>query len=189
MLAGLDDVGMLKAGPVAMRFLVRIEEFPITARLNAKSNCVVCGHVSLRSPRAKSCACTRSGATDARRGDNQTAAQGGKIGFAAAINPDLVVICHCSDCQIISGAPYRANVPVKRENFELSGEPKSCVKTAVKTAASGRKVALAFCGDCGSALYSTRLVNPDLLYLRLGWVKERAELMPKLQGWCSFAMP
>ncbi len=36
----------------------------------------------------------------------------GTIRYTARIDPDTVVICHCTDCQTISGAPYRANVPV-----------------------------------------------------------------------------
>ncbi len=58
----------------------------------------------------------------------------GRISYEAEVNPDLVVICHCTDCQTNSGAPYRANVPVRLENFRLKGEP----KTYVKTADSGR---------------------------------------------------
>ena len=41
----------------------------------------------------------------------------GRISYEAEVNPDLVVICHCTDCQTSSGAPYRANVPVLLENF------------------------------------------------------------------------
>jgi len=35
----------------------------------------------------------------------------GQISYEADINPEYVFICHCSDCQIMSGAPYRAGVP------------------------------------------------------------------------------
>lgn len=109
----------------------------------------------------------------------------GKIGYEAQVNPEYAVICHCTDCQTMSGAPYRASVPAKAENFRLSGEP----KTYVKTAASGNKRVLAFCADCGSALYSTTLENPRVFNLRLGAVKQRAQLTPKSQGWCRSAMP
>lgn len=109
----------------------------------------------------------------------------GKIAFEAEINPEYVIICHCTDCQTISGAPYRANVPVKVENFTLRGEP----KTYVKTAASGNKLTLAFCDTCGSALYSAKLEQPAFLNLRLGSVKQRAQLVPNKQGWCGSAMP
>ena len=97
----------------------------------------------------------------------------GKISYEAEINPDYVIICHCTDCQTISGSPYRVTVPVKTENFKLRGQP----KTYVKTAASGNKRVLAFCADCGSAIYSTSLV------------KQRAQLIPKSQGWCCSALP
>jgi hypothetical protein len=109
----------------------------------------------------------------------------GRISYEAQVNPDYAVICHCSDCQAMSGAPYRASIPVKREHFALRGEP----KTYVKTADSGTKRVLAFCGDCGSALYSTSVDDQLVFNLRLGAVKQRAQLAPKSQGFCRSAMP
>lgn len=109
----------------------------------------------------------------------------GKIGYEAEIDPDRVIICHCTDCQTISGAPYRANVPVPPDKFKLRGQP----KTYVKTAESGNAIALRFCAECGTALYSSKLDNPAVLNLRLGAVKQRAQLAPKAQFWCRSAMP
>ncbi len=109
----------------------------------------------------------------------------GRISYEAEVNPDLVVICHCTDCQTNSGAPYRANVPVRLENFRLKGEP----KTYVKTADSGRKGRLAFCGDCGSALFSGRDEGATFYNLRLGAIRQRAALVPKAQYFCRSAMP
>jgi len=75
---------------------------------------------------------------------------------------------------------------VKAENFALRGQP----KIYVKTARSGNKRALAFCADCGSALYSTSVEDhPSVFNLRLGAVKQRAQLIPKAQGFCNSAMP
>jgi hypothetical protein len=109
----------------------------------------------------------------------------GSISYTAEIDPANVIICHCTDCQTISGAPYRANVPVKVENFHLRGEP----KTYVKTAASGNRMALSFCGECGTALFSSRAESASILNLRLGAVAQRAELPPHAQFWCRSAMP
>jgi hypothetical protein len=110
----------------------------------------------------------------------------GDITYDADINPDYVVICHCTDCQNISGAPYRVNVPVLAENFNLRGTP----KTYVKTGDSGNKVVHAFCATCGTALYSQQaLESPRSFMLRVGAVKERAQLVPKKQGFCRSAMP
>jgi hypothetical protein len=109
----------------------------------------------------------------------------GRISYEAEINPDYVIICHCTDCQTISGSPYRVTVPVKAENFVLRGQP----KTYVKTAASGNKRVLAFCADCGSPIYSTSLEDRAVFSLRLGAIKQRAQLVPKSKGWCRSALP
>ncbi|MBV9992435.1 MAG: GFA family protein [Alphaproteobacteria bacterium] len=117
--------------------------------------------------------------------DIQGACHCGRITYEARIDPARVVLCHCTDCQTFSSAPYRASVPVRPENFQLSGEPKSYVKTA----ASGNAIVQAFCGGCGTPLYSHRRNDPPYLNLRLGAVKQRAELPPRLQGFCESAMP
>ncbi len=109
----------------------------------------------------------------------------GRVRYTAQVNPDNVVICHCTDCQTISGAPYRANVPALIGKFTLTGEP----KIYEKIGSSGARIATAFCGECGSALYSARAEGATYLNLRLGAVRQRAELAPKAQGFCGSAMP
>ncbi len=109
----------------------------------------------------------------------------GAIRYEGAIDPENVIICHCSDCQAMSGAPYRVNVPVLTEQFTLRGEPKRYVKIG----SSGSEVVTTFCGTCGSPLYSHKGDNPRYVNLRLGGVRQRAELPPKKQGFCNSAMP
>ena len=38
----------------------------------------------------------------------------GEIAFSAEIDPDQVSICHCSDCQVLTGTAFRTTVPVAR---------------------------------------------------------------------------
>ncbi len=109
----------------------------------------------------------------------------GAIRYAARVDPRRVVLCHCTDCQTISGAPYRVNVPAAAETFQLTGRP----KTYVKTGGSGEPVTTAFCGDCGSALYSCKGEAPAFLFLRTGAIRQRADLIPTTQGFCASAMP
>ena len=109
----------------------------------------------------------------------------GNITYEAEINPDRVVICHCTDCQTFSSAPYRVSVVrVRLVDFRLRGAP----KIYSKTGGSGRKILVAFCGDCGSALYSTAEMG-ETLNLRIGAIKQRHALIPKAQGFCRSAMP
>lgn len=111
----------------------------------------------------------------------------GAIAFEAEVDPDKVVVCHCVDCQILSGAPYRASVPVPSENLTFTrGTP----KVYVKTAESGNRRALGFCGECGSPFYSTTDdAAPRLYMLRIGAVRQRDQLVPKKQIWRKSALP
>jgi hypothetical protein len=110
----------------------------------------------------------------------------GRISFAAEVEAERVRVCHCSGCQTLSGSAFRTNVPVISGTFALhSGEP----KTYVKTGDSGNKVTHAFCGDCGSPIYSLTTAEPRGYSLRVGTLDQRAELMPARQIWCRSALP
>ena len=109
----------------------------------------------------------------------------GAIHFEAEVNPATVTLCHCSDCQVTSGAPYRVSVPAKAENFKITGTP----KIHVKTADSGNRRNMAFCAECGTQIYSSPAEpNPGVFILRIGTVRQRAELAPQKQIWCDSAL-
>jgi len=105
----------------------------------------------------------------------------GFITFEAEIEPHTVGVCHCTDCQTLSGAPYRASVPAAPDKFRiLTGQP----TIYVKTAESGNKRVQAFCPRCGSPIYAGALDNPSAPFnIRLGVVRQRDELVPKRQVW------
>jgi hypothetical protein len=109
----------------------------------------------------------------------------GAIHFEAEIDPERVVICHCSDCQTISGAPYRVNAPAPRAGFQLSGE----VTQYEKIGSSGARIVTAFCGVCGAGIFSHRAENAQYVNIRVGSIRQRATLTPKAQGFCDSAMP
>ena len=110
----------------------------------------------------------------------------GNITFSAEIDPEKVVICHCTDCQNITGAPYRVVIPAAKEALELrGGKPKEYVK---KTADSGTPRVQAFCPECGTSIYSTSVGEQRVFGLRLGTIRQRAELKPKKQQWCQSAL-
>lgn len=106
----------------------------------------------------------------------------GFITYEADVDPEEVYICHCTDCQSISGTAFRWAVPVAERAFMLlSGEP----KTYVKTAESGATSRQLFCPKRASPLYSTSIgVGPKVFNLRLGTAHQRAELRPRTQYWC-----
>jgi hypothetical protein len=108
------------------------------------------------------------------------------IRYEAQIDPDKVSICHCADCQTLTGSVYRISVPVAAADFTLlCGNP----KIYVKTAASGNKRAQAFCGVCGAPIYAADAENPRSYALRVGTLTQRAQLPARLQIWCQSALP
>ena len=109
----------------------------------------------------------------------------GRLTYEADIDPDKVGVCHCTDCQTLSGSAFVAFVPVAKGAFWLSGEP----HIYVKTAESGNRRAQAFCPDCGTRLYASAEKDPPFFNLRLGTVRQRAMLAPKTQHWCRSALP
>jgi len=113
----------------------------------------------------------------------------GFIIFEADADPEKVTICHCTDCQSSTGTAFRTNIRVPGENFKmLSGTPSIYIKT---TADSGNPRAQAFCPRCGSPIYSTTPGDaPQPSYMvRVGILRERDRLVPKVQNWTRSALP
>jgi hypothetical protein len=109
----------------------------------------------------------------------------GAIAYEAVVDPKAAALCHCTDCQTLSGSPLRASVPAKAGNFRiLRGQP----QIYVKTADSGAKRSQAFCADCGTPIYSAPSDNPTQYNLRLGAIKQRTQITPRTQAWCSSAL-
>jgi hypothetical protein len=109
----------------------------------------------------------------------------GRITYEADADPEKVGVCHCTDCQTLSGSPFVVYLPVPKDALRLRGEP----KVYVKTSESGNRRAQAFCPECGTRLYASAEKDPQVFNLRIGTVRQRASLAPKTQLWCRSALP
>jgi hypothetical protein len=110
----------------------------------------------------------------------------GSVQYEAEVDPSRVTICHCTDCQSLTGTAYRVSVPVGIDAFVLkAGTP----KVYVKTAESGARRAQAFCSRCGSPLYTYAANRPSTYGLRVGCIEQRRLLAPAKQVWCRSALP
>ncbi len=110
----------------------------------------------------------------------------GAISFTALVDPKKVLVCHCADCQVFSGAPFRAVLPTPIEDVQIEG----VAKQYVKVAASGNRRVQAFCGECGTQLFATEADGPPkVLNLRVGCIDQRDRLGPAAQIWGDSAMP
>ena len=109
----------------------------------------------------------------------------GNITYEAEIDPTRVIICHCTDCQTLSGSAYRTIAFCSEDSFRLlQGTP----KIYIKTAESGRKRQQAFCSECGSPIYATSVGDGPRTYgIRAGTIQQRNELTPRQQIWSRSA--
>ncbi len=109
----------------------------------------------------------------------------GAVTFTALIDPSRVMVCHCSDCQILSGAPFRAVVAASTETLKVHGKTKSYIKVAQ----SGNRRAQVFCPECATPLWATAPEKATSVVIRLGCVRQRAQLRPAVQIWQHSSMP
>ena len=110
----------------------------------------------------------------------------GQISFEAEVDPGAVRICHCTDCQTMSGTAYRVNVAAPAATFVMrSGQP----KIYIKIAESGNQRAHAFCQNCGAQIYSAAPKDPQVYAVRVGTLKQRRDLPPTNQIWFRSALP
>ena len=103
----------------------------------------------------------------------------GLVSFTAEIDSNRVMVCHCTDCQVLSGAPYRAIALAPMESLVLRGQTKSYVKVAQ----NGNLRSQVFCPECATPLFATSHENATHASIRIGCVKQRSELVPAAQIW------
>jgi len=115
------------------------------------------------------------------------------LAYEAEVDPDAVYLCHCTDCQAISGGSARWAVEVAMDDFRLIAGAPAVYR---KPADSGRLSLQHFCGTCAAPLYSYSVdpgaeeTPPATVKLRLGTARQRDRLPPRqeyfpgsAQGW------
>ncbi|MGF6433757.1 GFA family protein [Bradyrhizobium elkanii] len=111
----------------------------------------------------------------------------GAITYQAEIDPERVSICHCTDCQALTGSPYRVTVICAAEQVWLTAGAPNIYR---KRGDNGRIRFQHFCGDCGSPLFTSGENGvPDDWGIRWGSIRQRDRLPPRRQVWCRSAAP
>ncbi|CAD0112427.1 unnamed protein product, partial [Aureobasidium uvarum] len=67
-----------------------------------------------------------------------------KITVELSAEPQVVALCHCTDCRKMSGSVYSYNFIVGADDYKISGTPEATDKIAD----SGNKVKNYYCKDC-----------------------------------------
>jgi hypothetical protein len=111
----------------------------------------------------------------------------GHVTYEAVVDPLEVGICHCTDCQTLTGSPFRVTALVGRDAIRLTGNPPNIYR---KRGDNGRIREQHFCPQCGTPLFTGgEGEDADVWGIRWGSIDQRAELKPHRQGWCRSAVP
>ena len=111
----------------------------------------------------------------------------GHVAYEAEIDPGQVSICHCTDCQQLTGSAFRVTVITAAENVRLTGHAPKLYR---KRGDNGRPRLQYFCGECGSPLFTTGEGEDAAIWgIRLGSIAQRRDLVPRRQLWCRSALP
>ena len=111
----------------------------------------------------------------------------GAIRYEAEVDPGQVSACHCTDCQVLTGAAFRISIRALPGTFRLvAGTP----RVYTKTADSGRRREQGFCEACGSPIFATSPgPEPRDYNVRVGTIHQRTELRPARQIWTRSRLP
>lgn len=110
----------------------------------------------------------------------------GHVTYEAEIDPQEVSICHCTDCQRLTGSPFRVTAVTERNTIRLTG---AAPKLYVKHGANGNIRKQFFCPECGSPLFTTGEDEAGQTGIRWGSINQRDALKPAEQIWCRSAAP
>jgi hypothetical protein len=110
----------------------------------------------------------------------------GAVRFEAEADPDGVSVCHCTDCQALTGTAFRTSVRAVDGTLRVTqGTP----RVYTKQADNGRGREQHFCGDCGSPLLTREAGQAEGWHLRWGALRERDALIPASAIWLRSAVP
>lgn len=97
----------------------------------------------------------------------------GKVSITGRTEPNMIMACHCTDCQTFSGAPFRAVAIMTPENITIEGN----VSEYTKVAESGNERVQGFCGVCGTQVYA-RAPDRSVYNVRTGFLEQHESLVP-----------
>ncbi|KFX88579.1 hypothetical protein O988_08970 [Pseudogymnoascus sp. VKM F-3808] len=98
--------------------------------------------------------------------------------------PDILGLCHCTNCRKSTGSTYSTNAVFPKSAFTIiSGEPK--VYEAV--GGSGNPAFVNFCSNCSSTMWTMTPMRPDIVVIKVGILDGDAlqKLTPKVETFTS----
>ncbi len=110
----------------------------------------------------------------------------GAVRYRLLEDPLELHVCHCTNCQALSGSAFVMTMPVQRRSLELlKGDPQLLsFETADGLAKRHRQ-----CRDCGCCLWGEIDGLPNVVALQAGTLDDASWFEPIAHIWTSSAQP
>jgi hypothetical protein len=109
----------------------------------------------------------------------------GKVTYSSAADPVFVGICHCTNCQKMTGSAYSAVVAVPTPTLAVTGT----TKRFDDVGDSGKATHRDFCPECGSTVTESADVMPGITMIGIGTLDDPSSVKPAMQIYCDSALP
>jgi hypothetical protein len=111
----------------------------------------------------------------------------GNVTYSADAEPVAQALCHCEDCQRQTGTAFSIVIGVPTDAFTVEGDTLSWYETT--GAVHGTPTRRHFCSNCGSPIFSSVEVAPNLVYIKAGTLDDPSWLVPTMEVFTRSAQP
>jgi hypothetical protein len=109
------------------------------------------------------------------------------IRYKLTASPLIVHVCHCRDCQRLTGGPFVINIWIEKKFVEADHAAPKSFRLA---GGSGQPHDVYFCVNCGTTLWSRYHRAPgDCLFVRAGTLDDSAAVTPDVHIFTRSKLP
>lgn len=109
------------------------------------------------------------------------ACQCGGVKYELLSAPQMVVACHCKECQKLSTSAFSITAMVTADQVHFEGE----MADWSRPAESGNISAAKFCPTCGNRIYHYNPAEPDKIKLKPSNLSDTSIIQPSAHVWVS----
>ena len=110
--------------------------------------------------------------------------QRGKVTYCASAEPVFEGLCHCKNCQKVTGSAFATVLAIQTAALTVSGTTSHFSGKGDSGAATHR----AFCPVCGSTVAQTADVMAGVTMIPVGALDDSSWVKPPMQIYCDSAM-
>lgn len=111
----------------------------------------------------------------------------GALRYQLTADPLIVHVCHCRDCQRLTGSAFVTNIWIEKKFVEVGATSPKSFKL---TAGSGKPHEVFFCERCGTYVWSKYHASPgDTLLVRVGALDHPESVKPDVHIFTRSKLP